>query len=73
MSASELREQAAIEVLVQAMCGITAARGGNPDPTKPDLAGDFTVDDEGRITAKIELPSGDVYELAVRWVPEESP
>lgn len=38
------------------------------------VAGDFTVDeDQGRVTAEIELPSGDVYELSTRWASEKSP
>lgn len=66
---------AAISLLARALFGIgeTGRMEPNPDPDEPDLSMSEIDTDGDEARAKVHLPSGDTYSVAVRWLREESP
>jgi len=63
---------AALDLMALALMAIAQAR---PSYVRegPEIAGDFTEDEDGTVRSKFQLASGDTYEMTVRWVREESP
>lgn len=62
---------AAAGLLGEALAGISQSRR-HVDPERPDLSADFDESDDA-ITATITVPTGDRFEITVRWLGDESP
>jgi hypothetical protein len=62
-------------VLAEAIAGIAEARHPrDADPDAPWLtASVIEATGDGAVRAEIEVPSGDRFEITVRWLGEQSP
>jgi hypothetical protein len=66
MAGNKTKQHAAIAILGACLAGVSSVNDG--------VGADFVVDEEtNTVTAKLSVPSGDIYTVAVRWVEEESP
>ena len=67
--------QAAVNLLSRALYGITETGQMEPayDADEPTLSVSEIEEEGDGVRAKVRLPSGDTYSVAVRWLREESP
>lgn len=72
---SEPNSHAATALLARALFGITETGQMQPayDADEPTLSMSEIEAVGDEVVAKVHLPSGDTYSVAVRWLREESP
>ena len=75
---SDHRSTAAVNLLSQMLLGVSMASEINGtreilSEDQPDFSMDEFITEDTKVSAKLFLPTGDVYEVSVAWNAEESP